>query len=185
MKKTAILLATGLMMAVMPSCSDSDLDIENGNSLNTSNFWKTEEDAEKGLVAVYNMFYRQGTWTRNIYTQLNGMADDGVSYAGWSELAEYSKFIFTDYNFSEFNTKSYKEHYIAVNRANQVLDHIDAIPFANEKHRLDLKAQAQFLRAFYYYYLTNIWVEHSGVSQNLVGIGLSRTGESRQDVHSH
>lgn len=49
MKKTAILLATGLMMAVMPSCSDSDLDIENGNSLNTSNFWKTEEDAEKGL----------------------------------------------------------------------------------------------------------------------------------------
>ena len=142
MKKTAILLATGLMMAVMPSCSDSDLDIENGNSLNTSNFWKTEEDAEKGLVAVYNMFYRQGTWTRNIYTQLNGMADDGVSYAGWSELAEYSKFIFTDYNFSEFNTKSYKEHYIAVNRANQVLDHIDAIPFANEKHRLDLKAQA-------------------------------------------
>ena len=30
-------------------------------------------------------------------------------------------------------------------------------PFANEKHRLDLKAQAQFLRAFYYYYLTNIW----------------------------
>ncbi|MFG6397113.1 MAG: RagB/SusD family nutrient uptake outer membrane protein, partial [Muribaculaceae bacterium] len=90
MKKTAILLATGLMMAVMPSCSDSDLDIENGNSLNTSNFWKTEEDAEKGLVAVYNMFYRQGTWTRNIYTQLNGMADDGVSYAGWSELAEYS-----------------------------------------------------------------------------------------------
>ena len=157
MKKTAILLATGLMMAVMPSCSDSDLDIENGNSLNTSNFWKTEEDAEKGLVAVYNMFYRQGTWTRNIYTQLNGMADDGVSYAGWSELAEYSKFIFTDYNFSEFNTKSYKEHYIAVNRANQVLDHIDAIPFANEKHRLDLKAQAQFLRAFNYYYLTNIW----------------------------
>ena len=44
------------MMAVMPWGSASDLDIENGNSLNPSNFWKTEEDAEKGLVAVYNIF---------------------------------------------------------------------------------------------------------------------------------
>ncbi len=156
MKKLSIILTAGLM-AVMSACSDSDLNIENGNSLNSSNFWQTESDAEKGVVAVYNMFYRQGTWTRNMYTQLNGMGDDGVSYAGWSELAEYSKFIFTNYNFSEFNTKSWKEQYIAVNRANQVLDNIDAIPFENDAHKADLKAQALFLRSFYYYYITNIW----------------------------
>lgn len=161
MKKTAILLFSGVlasaMMTLVSSCGDSYLDIENGNSLNTSTFWKTEEDAEKGVVAVYNMFYRQGTWTRNMYTQLNGMADDGVSYAGWSELAEYAKFIFTNYNFSEFNTKAYREHYVAINRANQVLDNIDNIPFASDEHRADLKAQTKFLRAFYYYYVTNIW----------------------------
>ena len=161
MKKFSIILASALigcgLTTVVSSCSEDGLDIENGNSLNTSNFWKTESDAEKGVVAVYNMFYRQGTWTRNIYTQLNGMADDGVSYAGWSELAEYSKFIFTNYNFSEFNTKAYSEHYVAINRANQVLDHIDDIPFADSKHRDDLKAQTKFLRAFYYYYLANIW----------------------------
>jgi len=150
-------MVAGGLVSVMSSCSDDELDIPNGNSLNTSTFWKTEDDAEKGVVAIYNMFYRQGTWTRNMYTQLNGMADDGVSYAGWSELAEYSKFIFTNYNFSEFNTKAWREHYIAVNRANQVLDNIDGIPFADDKHREDLKAQAKFLRAFYYYYLTNIW----------------------------
>lgn len=156
MKKLSIFLAAG-MMAITTACSESELDIENGNSLNSSNFWQTEKDAEKGLVAVYNMFYRQGTWTRNMYTQLNGMADDGVSYAGWSELAEYSKFIFTNYNFSEFNTKSWKEQYIAVNRANQVLDHIDAIPFADDAHKQDIKAQALFLRSFHYYYITNLW----------------------------
>lgn len=55
MKKIAILLATG-MIAAMSACSDAELDIENGNSLNTSNFWKTESDAEKGLVAVYKCF---------------------------------------------------------------------------------------------------------------------------------
>lgn len=150
-------LAVAALLSVTTACSEDELDIENGNNLNTSNFWKSESDAEKGLVAVYNMFYRQGTWTRNIYTQLNGMADDGISFAGWSELSEYSKFIFTNYNFSEFNTKSFKEHYVAVNRANQVLDHIDAIPFADEAHKQDVKAQAKFLRAFFYFYLTNIW----------------------------
>lgn len=60
------------------------------------------------------MFYRQGTWTRNIYTQMIGMADEGVSYAGWTELNEYTKFIFTDYNFSEVNTKIWREHYTAI-----------------------------------------------------------------------
>ena len=150
-------LTAAALLPAITACSEDNLDIENGNSLNTSNFWQSESDAEKGLVAVYNMFYRQGTWTRNIYTQLNGMADDGISMAGWTELAEYAKFIFTNYNFSEFNTKSYREHYIAINRANQVLDHIDAIPFADDAHKQDVKAQAKFLRAFHYYTVTNIW----------------------------
>ena len=82
----------------MTACQESLLDVENENTISSGNFWKTEDDIEKGLIAVYNMFYRQGTWTRNIYTQMNGMADDGVSYAGWTELNEYSKFIFTNYN---------------------------------------------------------------------------------------
>lgn len=75
-------LTAAALLPAVTACSEDNLDIENGNSLNTSNFWQSESDAEKGLVAVYNMFYRQGTWTRNIYTQLNGMADDGISMAG-------------------------------------------------------------------------------------------------------
>lgn len=150
-------MASAALLPLATGCSEDKLDIENGNSLNSANFWKNQDDAEKGLVAVYNMFYRQGTWTRNIYTQLNGMADDGVSYAGWTELAEYAKFIFTNYDFWEFNGKSYKEHYIAVNRANQFLDHIDDIPCASDAVKNDLKAQGLFLRSFFYYYMTNIW----------------------------
>src|SRR6185503_14112356 len=100
------------------SCKKSLLDVNNENTISTGNFWKTEADAESGVVAVYNMFYRQGTWTRNIYTQMQGMADDGVSFAGWTELAEWAKFKFTNYNFSEVNTKLFKEHYTAIFRAN-------------------------------------------------------------------
>lgn len=156
MKKYFVLIAGAAAVSLL-SCKKSLLDINNENTISTGNFWKTEDDAEKGVVAVYNMFYRQGTWTRNIYTQMQGMADDGVSFAGWTELSEYAKFIFTNYNFSEVNTKLWREHYVAVFRANQVLDNIGNIPFANDGHKQDLVGQVKFLRSFYYFYITTLW----------------------------
>lgn len=146
-----------VFLAVMVSCDSSLLDIQNENTLSTGIFWKTESDVEAGIISIYSMFYRQGTWTRNIYTQMIGMADEGVSYAGWTELNEYTKFIFTNYNFEESNVKIWREHYIAIFRANQVLDNIENITFSDEKHKQDLIGQAKFLRAFYYFYLTALW----------------------------
>ncbi|MDS1031314.1 RagB/SusD family nutrient uptake outer membrane protein [Porphyromonadaceae sp. NP-X] len=156
MKKTKYYLWI-VVLLMFVSCDESLLDIPNENTLSTGTFWKTENDIEYGLNAVYSMFYRQGTWTRNIYTQMFGMADEGVSYAGWTELNEYAKFIFTDYDFAECNVKIWREHYTAVFRANQVLDNIDKIEFSNNDHKQDLKGQAEFLRAFYYFYLTTLW----------------------------
>ena len=146
-----------IVVTLFVSCDALLLDLQNENTLSTGIFWKTEADIEAGVVAVYAMFYRQGTWTRNIYTQMQGMADDGVSFAGWTELNEYAKFIFTNYDFAECNTKIWREHYIAVFRANQVLDHIDDVTFANESYKQDLVGQTKFLRAFYYFYLTVLW----------------------------
>ena len=156
MKKIALYILCGVT-ALFTSCDPSLLDLQNENTLSTGVYWKTESDIEAGVVAVYGMFYRQGTWTRNIYTQMIGMADEGVSYAGWTELNEYTKFIFTDYNFSEVNAKIWREHYTAIFRANQVLDNIGNVPFSNETHRDDLIGQTKFLRAFYYFYLTALW----------------------------
>lgn len=157
MKKHIYIFLFGGLLLATTSCKKSLLDVNNENTISTGNFWKTESDAEAGVVAVYNMFYRQGTWTRNIYTQMQGMADDGVSYAGWTELSEWAKFIYTDYNFSEVNVKIFKEHYTAIFRANQVLDNIDNIPFSSDAHKQDLKAQVLFLRSFYYFYITTLW----------------------------
>lgn len=157
MKKIVNYILLSVAITLLSSCDSSLLDIQNENTLSTGVFWKTEADIESGVVAIYNMFYRQGTWTRNIYTQMNGMADDGVSYAGWTELNEYTKFIFTNYNFGECNVKMWEEHYIAIYRANQVLDNIDKVTFTSEEHKQDLAGQAKFLRAYYYFYITMLW----------------------------
>lgn len=159
MKRLLYIAVSLAIITGFTSCSKSYLDIQNENSLSTGVFWKTAEDLDAGVIAVYSMFYRQGTWTRNIYTQLNGMADDGVSYAGWTELNEWTKFKYTNYNFSESQTKMWREHWTAVNRANQVLDHIDdqSVIFSDESERLDIKGQALWLRSFYYYHMTALW----------------------------
>ncbi|HHV85534.1 MAG TPA: RagB/SusD family nutrient uptake outer membrane protein [Petrimonas sp.] len=146
-----------LVLVMCVSCDASLLDIQNENTLSTGVFWKNEADIEAGVISIYGMFYRQGTWTRNIYTQMIGMADEGVSYAGWTELNEYTKFIFTNYNFGETNVKMWREHYVAIFRANQVLDNIENITFADNTHKQDLIGQAKFMRAFYYFYLTTLW----------------------------
>lgn len=158
MKKFIAILAASIAAFSFVSCDDL-LNIPNENGLSTSMFWKTQDDMNAGLYAVYGMFYRQGTWTRNIYTQLNGMADDGVSYAGWTELNEWTKFKYTNYDFGESPVKIWSEHYTAINRANQFLDHIDdpAVVFDSEETRKDMKAQALWLRSFYYFYLTALW----------------------------
>lgn len=146
-----------LILVVCISCDASLLDIQNENTLSTGVFWETEADIEAGVISIYGMFYRQGTWTRNIYTQMIGMADEGVSYAGWTELNEYTKFIFTNYNFGETNVKIWREHYVAIFRANQVLDNIENITFTDDTHKQDLIGQTKFMRAFYYFYLTTLW----------------------------
>ena len=144
-------------MAIFSACSESHLDIQNENTLSTGVFWKTQDDVEAGLIAVYSMFYRQGTWTRNIYSQMQGMADDGVSFAGWTELNEWTKFKYTNYNFDEVNGKMWREHFTTIYRANQVLAHVDEVPFESEEARNDVKAQALWLRSFYYFYMTALW----------------------------
>lgn len=146
-----------LILVACVSCDASLLDIQNENTLSTGVFWKTEADIEASVISIYGMFYRQGTWTRNIYTQMIGMADEGVSYAGWTELNEYTKFIFTNYNFGETNVKIWREHYVAIFRANQVLDNIENITFSDDTHKQDLIGQTKFMRAFYYFYLTTLW----------------------------
>ena len=155
MKKIVYIILASILLSVS-SCNDL-LDINNNNTVTTGNFWKSESDIDKGVTAVYNMFYKQGTWTRNIYTQMNGMADDGVSFSGWVELAEWSRFVYRNYNFDEVNTKIWGEHYKAIFRANQVLDHIDGINFESQELKDDYKGQTLFLRSFYYFYLAVLY----------------------------
>ncbi len=149
------LAATIALTAV--SCKKSlDLDIENPNRVDESNFWKTSKDAVEGLNAVYGNFYRNGSpYSRWLPYYMDVRSDDGYSTSGWNELRSISGLNITQYSF-EVNYDTWWHHWRGVYRANQVITNVPAISM-DEALKSRILGEAKFLRAVYYYNLVNIW----------------------------
>jgi len=134
----------------------TDLDIENPNRIDESNFWKTGTDALQGINAVYGNFYRNGSpgsrWTP-FYMDIR--SDDGYSTSPWNELRSVGALNITQYSF-EVNYDTWWHHWRGIYRANQVITNVPAIAM-DETLKANYIGEAKFLRAVYYYSLLTIW----------------------------
>lgn len=148
------ILYTICSLCLLASC---DVDVENPNSITKENFWGTESDAEQGVNAIYNMFYKPGTYARWMWFRHDLTSDEGFSQSPWAELREWTRFTYNNYNFGEGNAHTYSDCYQAIFRANQVLTNVPTIEFASEDKKSQLLGQAYFLRALYYYNLAVLW----------------------------
>ncbi|RVU02428.1 RagB/SusD family nutrient uptake outer membrane protein [Mucilaginibacter limnophilus] len=157
MKKNIIRLTFLVILTVASSCKKSLLDQSNPNTFTTNDFWITENDAQKGVNAIYHMFYQNGGFNRWIYFRLDLTSDEGFSKSPWIELGDWTRFQYVNYNFWEGNVNSFRDVYKAIFRCNQVLENVPKITFADEAKKNELLAQAKFLRAFYYYYAAILW----------------------------
>lgn len=151
MKKIIYLL---FAVFLLNSC---DVSVDNPNTITTATFWKTETDAQYGINAVYNMFYKPGTYSRWLWFRLDLTSDEGFSQSPWAELKEWTQFQYRNYNFWEGNSWTYRDSYEAIFRANQVLYHVPEIQFANETEKNKILGQAYFLRGLFYYNLAVLW----------------------------
>ncbi|MEN9918697.1 MAG: hypothetical protein RL662_1133 [Bacteroidota bacterium] len=151
MKKIIYIILT---IFIFHSC---DVDVTNPNAITTKTHWKTEKDAENGVNAIYNMFYKSGLYSRWMWFRLDLTSDEAFSSSPWAELKEWTQFKYGNYNFWEGNAWTYRDCYEAIFRANQVLRYVPQIPFAKEEDKSVLLSQAYFLRGLYYYNLTLLW----------------------------
>jgi hypothetical protein len=153
-QKYSILL---LMTVGLISCKKYlDMNIENPNRIDESNFWKTGDDALQGINAVYGNFYRNGSpgsrWTPYYF---DVRSDDGYSTSPWNELRSVGALNITQYSF-EVNIDTWGHHWRGVYRANQVIDKVPSISM-DETKKAQYIGEAKFLRALYYYNLVTIW----------------------------
>ncbi len=163
MKKHLIYIFSLLLLL-----SGCDVEVVNPNAMSTKTYWKTELDAQYGVNAVYNMFYKPGTFSRWIWFRLDLTSDEAFSQSPWAELKEWTQFTYNNYNFWEGNVWTYRDFYEAIFRANQVLKYVPDIAFEDEAKKNEILGQAHFLRGFYYYHLALLWgSENSSLAINL------------------
>lgn len=157
MKNNILKITLLLVLSVATSCKKQLLDQANPNTLPVSQFWLSESDAEKGVNAIYHMFYQNGGFNRWIYFRLDLTSDEGFSKSPWLELGDWTRFQYINYDFWEGNVNTFRDVYKAIYRCNQVLANVPKIEFADAHKKEELLAQAKFLRGFYYYYAAILW----------------------------
>ena len=152
MKK--IIILSILASFVVTSC-DQELDIVNPNEATVEAFWKNQADAVAGVNAVYSTLHR-GAISRWMPFYYIIRSDEGKSTSPATDIVNnMDQFIVTDYNFwGAYDI--WKDIYVGIFRANQVLDNVPAIAM-DEALKSRVLGEAKFLRGLFYYNLVSLW----------------------------
>lgn len=165
--KNKIVLIIGLVLGLLSfnSCAEDFLEQVNPNEISTDSFWKTLDDVDKGVVAIYNSF-RDGS-----VLQLQSEANRAdLTYPGWGRPNTTDEYYLQTFNdASRSPNDKWTALYKGIFRANQVLDALERIK-AEAGNNLDEErwnkqyGQAKFFRGLFYFYL------HSSFNQGSVVI---------------
>ena len=150
MKRNKLLILLIATLTVLCSCSYDQLNIENPNNLPLDNFWSSEEDIQKGLIATYAALQLDGLFGGASSTQHPVRSDTGRPNNWNANAIGLSKLAFNEN--SDIVKKRWRDCYIGVFRANQVLANLYTIDLS-EQTRTQIEAEAKFLRGFFYYSL--------------------------------
>jgi tetratricopeptide (TPR) repeat protein len=153
MRKIIITSVAAVML--IAGCKKDELNIKNPNTPTTGDFWKTADDAQKGVNAIYSTYHRPGL-SRNEFFSTIIRSDEGFSTSPNPTLINnFDVFNITNYNLWEI-TSLWQDCYVGIDRANQVLDNVPAIAM-DETKKQQLLGEAKFMRGFFYYYLATYW----------------------------
>ena len=150
MKRYIITIILGFV--VLSACK-RDFDAVNPNSPTIASFWKTSDDAVKGVNAVYSTFHRSAAlYSRWMFYHGILKSDEGFGSGGDGGLNNLMRFNQTNYN-DGLTSLTWETLYVGVSRANQVIANVPKIEMdAALKSRVI--AEAKFLRALFYFNLT-------------------------------
>jgi hypothetical protein len=162
MKKILNILFSALLFTTLYSCEDFlDLQpISNGiaveNQSSDSVLYKSASEAEAALAGVYGDF-RNEYWELDYF--VNGDAQSDDAYAGADNP---SNFQIDDYNIDATNlnvTRDWGYLYSTIGKANLVIDNVDAVTdtLLTATRKLEIKAEASYIRAFMYFQLVQLW----------------------------
>ncbi|PXY43173.1 RagB/SusD family nutrient uptake outer membrane protein [Flavobacterium hydrophilum] len=148
MKKIYIVLILAGMMT--SSCEDF-LNTEPTDKISLEQYYTNEEGLTQALAGVYDPLGSEKIYGNNLYTYLEVCTDEGY-YARSAQTTGVQV-----YNFNPSSTEVtnlWTELYNGVNRANDLIAHIN-VPKMDEEKRQVILGEALFLRGYYYFMLVS------------------------------
>ena len=147
------LVTAGLLIAC-----ENFLEIEPQDSLTTTSFYTTSQDAISAVNAAYDGFQHLNYYGFNYPMILNISGADaikgGFGAGDRAEYLEYGNYSVTNENIR--NVELYQSAWGGVNRANSVLENVSPMETGSgfsEELKTRILAEATFLRAMHYYNL--------------------------------
>lgn len=145
-----------ILLASLLFTGCADLDQTSISSIDKDNFYQSKEDIETAINGIYQAFTIDGFYgmynNQSIY--FNDLQSDYVKAGAQTNSAhirELSNFAIQPTNL--FVGYAWKEHYMAINRANVVIEKVASASFLDDQHRQDYTNEARFLRGLMYFNL--------------------------------
>lgn len=177
MKKICIAV---LGLITMASCSKSFLDKSPTDKKTIENFYKTPEDAMEGLTAAYDGL-QYGDYD-NI-TLVSEIASDNCFGGGGESDLPWKRWDRVE-NDINLNEGLWSRYYVGIYRANILLAHLDDINWgADSTLKVRYRAEARFLRAYFYFDLVRVFGNVPLVTQPLQPSELYMKQSPAEDVY--
>lgn len=155
MKYTYKIIVLFIVLAITSSCNDF-LDTELEGDYTSNTFYKTESDAIKAINATYQIASFNSP-SNNSWVFGDVASDDAVKGGNDGDQSDIG--FVNDFNVNPDNgaiESIWRHYYEGISRANNVVYYVEKIDM-DPALRSRIVGEAKFLRAYYYYHLTNVF----------------------------
>lgn len=155
-----------LLLVGINSCSDEFLDVDPQGVMNSGSFYQKMQHADQAITACYSQFNNTAVWDRNLMMGFGDIASDDAEAGGdfVNEVPEFENMnrLTSDPTNDQFDA-TYGTLYRAINFANIALENLPSIAETDSEADIDLLnkriAEAKFIRAINFFYLTVVFGE--------------------------
>jgi starch-binding outer membrane protein, SusD/RagB family len=152
MKKHIIIILVCAAGLLNWGCSDF-LDKNPVDQLSNQTFWKTEKDVDMAIAGVYSQLL--GLTFDHHKMDLDAMTDDFFLFGTYGKVDVLAKGIIEPTS-AGIVTQIYNDSYKGITACNVFLANVDRVTM-DETKKNRLRGEALFLRAFYYFTLTEFY----------------------------
>ena len=181
MKNIRICLLSLSLLISASACNDQFLVETDPNSVATSDYFKTENDALLALNGVYQSLRNNNGIAESSALFSEERSDNAGRNDNQSNAGE--PFQFNDFSLLPSNTYL-KTHWLAlyqiISRANLVLEGIEKVNFSNTSLKAQYQAEAKFIRALIYFHLVRKWGDVPLITKTLSSSDEVKANTARQ-----